>query len=64
VLQTSKYSQTATASFALLFLLMGLGGIYFSFIKSNDKMALLISLGPWILSLLFIFITMLTSDYK
>lgn len=64
ILQTSKYSKTATIVFAFIFLAMGVLGIYFLFHKNNMKAALWISIGPWILALLFMFIVMLTSDYK
>lgn len=64
ILQNSKYSQGATKIFAFLFLFMGLAGIYGSVIKPNLKLALLISLGPWVLALVFLFVTMITSDFK
>jgi len=64
ILQNSKYSQGATALYAILFLGMGIGGFYFSIAGSNQKLALLISIGPWILALLFLLFTLLTSDYK
>ena len=64
VLQDSKYSQGATAVFAALFLGMGIFGLYFSLVKNNYKLALLVEVGPWILALLFLLFTMLTSDYR
>ena len=64
VLQTTKYSKVSTAIFALLFLSMGIAGLYFCFIKDNNKKALLIGMGPWILGLMVLLVTMLTSDYK
>lgn len=64
ILQNSKYSQGATALYAILFLGMGIGGFYFSIACNNQKLALLISIGPWILALLFLLFTLLTSDYK
>ncbi|MEP7371779.1 MAG: hypothetical protein ABI675_00235 [Chitinophagaceae bacterium] len=64
VLQTSKYSKTATAIFAILFLSMGLVGLYFSFIKSDNKMAFWIGIGPWALALVVLLFNMLTGDYK
>jgi hypothetical protein len=63
VLQDSKYSQGATVVFAILFLSMGIGGLYFAW-KENYKLALLIELGPWVLGLLFLFVNMLIGDYK
>ncbi len=64
VLQTSKYSQTATVLFAILFLSMGGAGLYLSIIKSNARLALLVSIGPWLIALLFLLLNMMTQDYK
>lgn len=64
VLDTSKYSKTATAIYAIIFLTMGALALYFSFVKSDNKIALWIGIGPWIIILVFLLITMLTSDYK
>ncbi len=64
VLQDSKYSQGATVVFAILFLSMGIGGLYFLLAKHNYKLALLVEIGPWVLALLFLLFNMLTSDYK
>ena len=40
----SKYSQTTTVIFAVLFLGLGAAGFYFSIFKPNMKIALLIDL--------------------
>lgn len=64
ILQTSKYSQGATIVFAVLFLSLGIAGFYLSIFKAEYKMALIISIGPWLLSLLFLLFNMLTGDYK
>ncbi len=64
ILQTSKYSRTATAVFAILFLGMGIIGIYFFLEKHNARLALWIGIGPWALALLFLLFNMLTGDYK
>ena len=64
VLNTSKYSQTATVLFAILFLLMGGAGLYLSIMKNNTKPALLVSIGPWVIALLFLLFNMMTQDYK
>jgi len=64
VLQSSKYSRTATIVFALLFLGMGLGGLYFAFMKHNYRIALWLGIGPWLLALIFLLINMMTADYK
>ncbi|HLK31035.1 MAG TPA: hypothetical protein VKT28_20825 [Puia sp.] len=63
VLQTSKYSQGATTFFAVIFLAMGVASIYF-LMKGNNKLALLIGVGPWLLSLLFLVANLIFSDYK
>jgi hypothetical protein len=64
VLHTSKYSQTTTVIFAVLFLGLGAAGFYFSIFKSNPQLALLIAFGPWVLALVVLFITMITSNYQ
>jgi hypothetical protein len=64
VLHDSKYSQSATTVFAILFLGMGIAGLYFSLVKHNYKMALLAEVGPWIFALLFLVFNMMTGDYK
>ncbi|MEP7254951.1 MAG: hypothetical protein ABI666_04195 [Ferruginibacter sp.] len=64
VLHTSKYSQTATVLFAILFLAMGSAGVYLSLAKDNTKLALLVSIGPWVIALLFLLFNMMTQDYK
>jgi len=63
VLHTSKYSQTTTAIFAVLFLGLGAAGLYFSILKPNMKLALLIAFGPWVLALVVLFISVATSKY-
>ncbi len=64
ILQSSKYSETATIVFAISFLIMCAAGFYFSFIKINYKAAIWVGVGPWIIGLIFLFINMLTADYK
>jgi hypothetical protein len=64
VLQSSKYSQTATLVFAILFGCMGAGSLYILLMKNNLKLALLLGIGPWVLSLIFLLINMMTGDYK
>jgi len=63
VLHTSKYSQTTTVIFAVLFLGLGAAGVYFLLARNDPKHAVLISLGPWVLALVVLFITMVTSRY-
>ncbi len=64
VLDSSKYSKTATIVFAILFLGMGFGGFYLALGKNNYKAALFTGLGVWVLGLVFLLINMLFSDYK
>lgn len=63
LLQDSKYSQGATTTFAILFTGMGITGLYLSLVQKNNKLALIVEIGPWILALLFLLFIMLTSDY-
>ncbi|HRH58208.1 MAG TPA: hypothetical protein PLS10_11175 [Chitinophagales bacterium] len=63
VLDDSKYSPVSTAIFAVLFLGMGIACFYFTFIKYQPKLSLLLGLGPWIVALVILFIIMISSDY-
>jgi hypothetical protein len=63
VLQTSKYSQTTTVILAVLFLGLGAAGFYFSIVRNDPKRGLLIAFGPWVLALVILFVTMVTSKY-
>jgi len=64
VLDDSKYSQGATSFFAILFLVMGVAGLYYALVKKRYRLALIIEVGPWILALLFLLLNMLTRDYR
>ena len=64
VLQTSKYSQATTVIFAILFLGLGAAGFYVTIARNNPKLGMLVAVGPWLLALVVLFITMITSDYK
>ena len=64
VLDDSKYAQGTTAVFAILFLGMGLAGLYLLLVKHSPKQALAIQVGPWIIALVILLFVMLTSDYK
>jgi hypothetical protein len=64
VLQTSKYSQAATAGFALLFLVTGFTGFYFSIFRSNTTYSLIAGLAPWIIGLLLLLFSLIFADYK
>jgi hypothetical protein len=63
VLHTIKYSQTTTVIFAVLFLVLGVAGLYFSIFRPNMKLALLIAFGPWVLGFVVLFFSMTTSRY-
>jgi hypothetical protein len=64
VLQSSKYSQTANFVFAILFLDMGAGSLYFILLKPHLKIAVWLGIGPWALALVFLLINIMTGDYK
>ena len=64
VLDTTRYSMTATAFYAVLFLGLAAMGFYFLFIQPDTKKALLISIGPWIGMLAVSFISLVTGDYR
>ena len=64
VLQTSKYSQRTTVIFAVLFLGLGIAGFYISIARHDPKLGLLVAAGPWVLALVVLFITMMTSNYQ
>lgn len=62
VLQTSKYSQATTVVFAILFLGLGAYGVYAARTNVNPRTGLLIGIGPWVLALAVLFITLVTSN--
>jgi hypothetical protein len=64
VLQTSKYSQTTTVIFAILFLALGGAGFYYTIAKNNPKLGLVVSCGPWVLAVVVLFIQMTTSKHQ
>jgi hypothetical protein len=64
ILQTSKYAQTTTVIFAVLFLLLGAAGFYFTSAKHNPKLGLLIAFGPWALAAVVLFVQMTTSKHQ
>ena len=64
VLQTSKYSQTTTVIFAILFLGLGAAGFYLTIARNEPKLALLVCFGPWLLAVVVLFVTMITSSHQ
>jgi hypothetical protein len=64
ILQTSKYSQTATLVYAIVFIGLAVAGLYVLFGKNNLKLSLWISIAPWFIILAFLFLNMIFGDYK
>lgn len=64
VLQTSKYSMRSNIVFAILFLLLGAVGIYYSFFEVNYSIASLVGAGPWVLGLFILLINLVSEDHK
>ena len=64
VLHDSKYSQTTTVVLAVLFLGLGAAGLYCSIVRDDPKLGLLIALGPWVLGVVFLLITLMTGNYQ
>jgi len=64
ILQTSKYSQTATLIYAIIFIGLAVAGFYVLFGKNNLKLSLWISIAPWFIILAFLFLNMIFGDYK
>ncbi|MDX2283192.1 MAG: hypothetical protein NW241_03485 [Bacteroidia bacterium] len=63
LLQTTKYGPGATAAFAILFLLLGGGGLYAAIWMGHVRIALLLSAGPWALALIGLVISALIGYY-
>jgi hypothetical protein len=64
ILQTSKYSPTATFIYAVIFIGLASFGFYTLFVQHNLKLSLWISVAPWAFILLFIFLNLIFGDYK
>lgn len=64
LMQTSKYSKTATIIYAIIFLALAAAGFYFLFLKPRMRLALWLSIAPWALIIIGLFINMVTGDYK
>ena len=64
VLHNSKYSSASTTVFAVLFLGLGAAGLYFALWGANTKLAMWLGLGPWVLSLVVLFFSMLLSNHQ
>lgn len=61
VLQTSKYATGTTALFMVLFLGFGIASIWLAFWGGNPKLALWLTVGPWVLAFVVLFLTMILS---
>ena len=64
VLHTSKYAQSTTVIFAVLFLGLGAAGFYLTIARNEPKLALLICFGPWLLAAVVLFFTMIFSSHQ
>jgi hypothetical protein len=64
ILQTSKYSPTATFTYAILFLGLAIAGFYFLFIKNDLKVSLWISMAPWLVIIAVLFFSMIFGKYN
>jgi len=64
VLQTSKYSQTTTVIFAVLFLVLGAAGFYVTIAMHNARLGLLVSAGPWLLAIGIMFLALVTGKQQ
>jgi hypothetical protein len=63
ILDTSKYGRAATALYAVLFLALGLTGGYYLFFTPQLNLAVWLSLAPWAIMLIVMFLVMATSRY-
>ena len=64
VLHNSKYSNASTAVFAFLFLGLGAAAIYFAIWGGNTRLAMWLGAGPWLLSLVVLFFSMILSNHQ
>lgn len=64
ILHTSKYSKAATVIYAFLFLGLALWGLYLLLVKNNLRLGLWISIAPWVILLILLFLSMILGDYK
>jgi len=61
VLQTSKYAASTTALFMVLFLGFGIASIWLAFWGGKPGLALWLTVGPWLLAFVVLFLTMILS---
>jgi len=61
-LQTSKYARSTTVIAAILFLGMGAFGAYTAWTSGNLRTALWIGIGPWLIALVVMFLTLVLSN--
>ncbi len=59
LLQTTKYGPVATGIYAALFIGLGFGALYAAFWLDNGRLALLLSVGPWVIILAGLVISMI-----
>lgn len=64
ILQTSKYGNSSNVFFAITLTTATLFALYFSFLRGNHSLALLVDAAPWILTLILLLGNMLFGDYR
>ncbi len=64
VRNTSKYSPTATALYAFIFLGLAIAGFYYLIFSPGSPLVFWISMAPWALMGSILFISMVTGSYK
>lgn len=64
LLRTSKYATGTTAVFTVACLAAAGAGIWFVTGGNDPGLALLVTLGPWALVVLVLFVTLLTGNYQ
>ena len=64
ILQSSKYSNYANITFAVLFGGVAIAGIYLLQIKKNNSLSFLIVSAPWTIGLLILMASLIFSNYK
>ncbi len=62
IFDNSKYSQGATILYSIIFIVLSVLGIYYLFFISNHRIALWISIGPWLLVFIILFLSMIFSN--
>lgn len=61
--QDSKYSEQATAVFALFFMGIGLGAIYLS-LRARPALGAALAIGPFLMIAIAVFVSLATSSWQ